>query len=104
MPSGNSLLRSCLPFQPLSHNAKAQLPQGGPPGQGVLYQAWPTLRGETLPHRPGGYHWVRLHWAPQVVHVSFFQGSMLTPEQVSIFQVPGSQRGPFLRTGFLDLS
>jgi hypothetical protein len=54
----------CLPFQPLPHDAKAQLPEGGPPGQGVLRQARPTLRGEAFPHRSGGYHRVRLYLGP----------------------------------------
>nr|XP_035978155.1 fatty acid desaturase 3 isoform X4 [Halichoerus grypus] len=46
------------PCQPLPHDAKAQLPQGGPAGQGPVCQAWPQLRSEALPHRPGGHHWI----------------------------------------------
>ncbi|XP_047372881.1 fatty acid desaturase 3 isoform X2 [Sciurus carolinensis] len=41
---------------PLPHYAKAQLPQGGPAGQGAVCQAWPPLRSEALPHRLSGHH------------------------------------------------
>lgn len=64
---GSGGAKALSPLQSLPHDAEAQLSQGGPAGQGPVCQAWPQLRGEALPHRPGGHHQVRAvhsRWLP----------------------------------------
>lgn len=56
--TGPGVPRHCF-LQSLPHDAEAQLSQGGPAGQGPVRQARPQLRGEALPHCPGGHCQVR---------------------------------------------